>query len=182
MSRGRTTRGTQPGSGRRTARSRRCRARCRRGALLALVPGFGKHLIRGWQVVDEDVLLRSLPCLGALQFLDILVCEVRQQRQIGRIAPQADLAHLHEQQLLRLGVCRLALAFLELLDQILVPCSQLDDGWTRRAEGLDLLAGEDVVALPVGREGKVGADASILAFSVPVSSSRLSRLSLGDVT
>lgn len=49
----------------------------------------------------------------------------------------------------------------ELGDEVLVAGGELDDGGAGGAEGLDLLAGEDVVVLPVGGEGEGSADAAI---------------------
>ncbi|KFY69266.1 hypothetical protein V498_10503 [Pseudogymnoascus sp. VKM F-4517 (FW-2822)] len=55
-----------------------------------------EHVVRAAQVVDEDVLLGGLARLGALQLLDVGVRERRQQREVRRVAPQADLGDLGE--------------------------------------------------------------------------------------
>lgn len=49
----------------------------------------------------------------------------------------------------------------ELGDQILVAGGELEDGGAGGAEGLYLLAGEDVVVLPVVGELEEGADAAV---------------------
>jgi hypothetical protein len=50
-------------------------------------------------------------------------------------------------------------ALLDLLQKAPIPGGKLEDGWAGRAEGPDLLAGEDVVVFPVLGEGEGGADA-----------------------
>lgn len=132
-------------------------------AALSLALGLGllQQLVHSGEVVGDDVLLRSLAGLGALQLLDVLVRQARQQGQVSRVAPQANLAHLSEEKLLGGLVVGGALVATDLLDNILVLGGKLDDCGARRAEGADLLAGEDIVALPVSGLGKVGADASV---------------------
>ena len=133
--------------------------------LIAGFLGSEQQIEGGGEVVDEDVLLGCLPRLGALELLDVLVGQVGEEGQVGRVAPEADLAHLHEEDLFGLLVDWAVLSgfgLADLGDQVLVTGGQLEDGRARGPEGLDLLAGEDVVVLPVRREAEGGAYPSML--------------------
>lgn len=69
-------------------------------APLAVLPGLARitqNVVGGVRVVDDDVLLRGLARLRALQLLDVLVGEIGEERQVSGVAPKADLAHLREQ-------------------------------------------------------------------------------------
>jgi len=94
-------------------------------AVLPLLARVAQHIEGSCHVVDDDVVLRSLARLRALQLLDILVREGRQKGQVRGITPQADLAHLIEEQSLRLldllrGLAVGAFALLRLLRELLV--------------------------------------------------------------
>lgn len=139
---------------------------------LPLAPRLLQNRVGGSEVVDQDVLLGGLPRLGSLQLLDVLVRQAREQREVSRVAPETDLAHLGEQQPLGLVMLvvvaapRPALVSLHLRDDILVARRELEDGGARGAEGVDLLPGEDVVALPVRREAEGRAEPPVeVAFA-----------------
>lgn len=123
---------------------------------LTLALRLFENRVGGAEVVDQDVLLGRLPRLGPLQLLDVFVRQAREEREVGRVSPETDLAHLGKQQPLRLVVvvARPVLVGFHLHDEILVARRELEDGGARGAEGVDLLAGEDVVALPVCREAE----------------------------
>jgi len=109
------------------------------------------------QVVDEDVLLTGFARGRALQPLDVGERDARQQAEVRRVAPQAHLAHLDEQLLLRGGQLRSALRrrakrprrLLQRCRDGLVACCQLQHAGARLPEGGDLLPREEVVCLPV---------------------------------
>lgn len=124
---------------------------------LALVAGLLEDLVSLRKVVDQDVLLSPLTGLSTLQLLNILVGQVSEERQVSGVSPKTYLEHLGEQQLLGLDVVSLVLVSLELLDELLVLGGQLDDSLARGAEGVELLAGKDVVVLPVGGQAEEGA-------------------------
>lgn len=84
-----------------------------------------------------------------MQFLDVIVCQTREQGEISRVTPEADLAHLHEQDLFCLLVDTVVLVVPHLCNEVLVSVGQLDDSWPRGAECLDLEARKDIVVLPV---------------------------------
>jgi hypothetical protein len=130
--------------------------------LLKQGKGFGK-------VVHEDVLFGGLSSLAALQLLNVLVGHVGKQRQVSRIAPQADLAHLGEQDLFSLGVMCNILISADLLDDVCVSGGELYDRVTRGSESVSLLAGKEIVALPVVCQGEEGVEASKGGISIEYS-------------
>lgn len=136
------------------------------GGLVGVAGGV-EHVKGGVQVVDENVLLRSLARLRALQLLDVLVGQRRQERQVRGVAPEADLAHLREENAVRLLdlLGRLAVRgaprLLCFLRELLVPRGELEHRRTRRLERGHLLPGEHVVALPVLGHGEEGAHAPV---------------------
>lgn len=130
--------------------------------LLEQSKGLGK-------IVNEDVLFSGLSSLAALQLLDVVVGHVGKQRQISRIAPQADLAHLGEQNLFSLGIMCNILIRADLIDNVCISGGKLYDSVTRGSESISLLAGKEIVALPVLGQGEEGAKASKGGISVKCS-------------
>lgn len=127
---------------------------------LALCLGLLEQSVRFGKVVDEDILLGGLSGLTALQLLNVLVGHVGKQRQVSRVTPQADLAHLGEQDLFGLRVMCHILISANLLDDVCISGGKLYDSVTRGSESISLLAGEEIVALPVVGQGEEGAKTS----------------------
>lgn len=125
---------------------------------LAVGTGLLEDLVGGRQIVGEDVVLGLLAGLAALELLDILVGHVGQQREISGVAPEANLKELAEEKLLSSFI---RLGCLGLLDELAVARGELEDGIARGAESVDLLAGKQVVALPVCAEREEGANAAV---------------------
>lgn len=94
--------------------------------LFAFLLGLEEQIVCGGEVVDKDVLFRCLASLGALQFLDILVGQAGQEGEVGGVAPEADLAHFHEQEPIRFLVGSLSFVILQFLDQVLVSSGELE--------------------------------------------------------
>lgn len=128
--------------------------------VLAVATGLVQDVEGGVEVIDEDVLLRGLAGFGTLELLDVFVGEGSEEGEVGGVTPEADLAHLGEEDtvglldlLWGLAVCALT----GLLGQFLVSCGEFEDGGPGGLEGGHLLAGEHVIALPVLGEGEEGA-------------------------
>ena len=68
-----------------------------------------EDLIRGGEVVGQDVFLRRLARRGALEFLDVFVGEGGQEGEVGGVAPEAYLGHFGEDGFL--GVCEVIGSF-----------------------------------------------------------------------
>lgn len=128
---------------------------------LASIASLLESLVGNGEVVDENVLLGLLTSLASLELLDIFVGQVGQQRQVSGVTPEADLEHFVEEDLLGLGVVGSLVVALELLDELLVAGGKLNDSIAGGAESVQLLAGEDVIALPVLGQGEEGADALV---------------------
>lgn len=129
--------------------------------LLAIVTGLLERVVDGGEVVDENVLLGGLAGLAALHLLDILVCHVGEEREVSGIAPEADFEHFGKEDLFGFNVLGGILALAQVSDKLLVAGSKLDDGTARGAEGVHLLAEEDIIVLPVLGHAEEGADAAV---------------------
>lgn len=134
-------------------------------------------------LVTQDVLLSSgqVFTTGTLQLLDVLLAHVDQERQIGRVTPQADCARssLHQLRLpmeiavrrtlaqfpedelvrLELQLVRQAILMLERLNE---SRSQFKDGSRRSGKGVALLPEEDIVFDPVFAQGETFSQSSVL--------------------
>ena len=140
---------------------------------LALIASLLEQLVGLREVVDENVLLSLLAGLGTLQLLDVLVGHVGEERKVGGVAPEANLKHLGEKCLLGLNVVGGILIGLERLDKLPVARGQLENSLARGAEGVDLLAGKDVITLPVLGEAEEGAYAPFVIMLVCAHNSEL---------
>lgn len=71
-------------------------------AAMGLAAGGGLEVFEGGEgvgeVVDDDVGLGGFAGLRALQLLDVVVGKVREEGEVGRVAPEADLAHFVEEE------------------------------------------------------------------------------------
>ncbi len=90
-------------------------------------------------MVSENVLLCSSEVLtaGGLELLNIFLGHVDEEREIGRVTPEADLRQLVEDESLRLELLGLGQAF-ALLERLRETRRKLEDGLVGTREGVAL--------------------------------------------